>query len=237
MSGRRLPPLSLTSVSSQDSQNPPRPPIHQQTTPNSEQIRQILEQRINQAMTGPHKEMLNGRRRSLIRSSAIGSEDMRLVPIDQEELSMLRSINKSQNSTSQELPADLAKHEYEDKSEDEAEEGESSAKTRRKMSMVRQEELEEKLDELGAIRKTSAIRNLEDRLSGYRHEKMRSSTKSGDFFDDEQITGLVYDMDFDCYYNPQTDTYYRLKSMSKNSEEEKLQQKINELTNGVKEIL
>lgn len=50
-----------------------------------------------------------------------------------------------------------------------------------------------------------------------RHEKMRSSTKSGDTGDD-QISGLVYDKEFDCYYNPNTERYYRLKSQSKSGD-------------------
>lgn len=219
------------------------------STPDPEQVRRVLEQRIAQAMSGPSSRLKQqqmssdeqqqisiGRRRSLIRSAAIGSEEMHLVPVDDEEMAMLRSINRSQYSKGsvsgggsgrgeREVFSSeaLYKHEYEDKSSDEDVEL-TVLRTRRKLSMVRQEEQEElnaSMDEMNLAgiqsRRESTIRNLEDRLTGMRHEKMRSSTKSGEM-EDSQISGLVYDKEFDCYYNPNTDRYYRLKSQSKSGE-------------------
>lgn len=219
------------------------------STPDPDQVRRVLEQRIAQALSGPSSKLKQqqmssdekgvlplGRRRSLIRSAAIGSEEMHLVPVDDEEMAMLRSINRSQYSKGSQggggsragsFSSDaLYKHEYEDKSSDEEVDLTVVAqlKTRRKLSMVRQEEQEElnaSMDgmSIGSVqsRRESGIRNQEDRMSGMRHEKMRSSTKSGDMGDD-QISGLVYDKEFDCYYNPNTDRYYRLKSQSKSGE-------------------
>ncbi|KAF1765067.1 hypothetical protein GCK72_005018 [Caenorhabditis remanei] len=242
LSGGRLPPIVKNRSVERGSLYMDKP-----STPDPEQVRRVLEQRIAQALSGPssrlkqqqmssdEKQLSMGRRRSLIRSAAIGSEEMHLVPVDDEEMAMLRSINRSQyskgsigeGSTSESFTSDaLYKHEYEDKSSDDDRDlapGEQ-LRTKRKLSMVRQEEQEElnaSMDgmNLGGIqsRRESGIRNLEDRLTGMRHEKMRSSTKSGEMGDD-QISGLVYDKEFDCYYNPNTDRYYRLKSQSKSGE-------------------
>ncbi|CAP21991.1 Protein CBG00646 [Caenorhabditis briggsae] len=226
------------------------------STPDPDQVRRVLEQRIAQALSGPSSQLKQqmssdekpttsfaGRKRSLIRSAAIGSEEMHLVPIDDEELAMLRSINRSNYSKSgsreggcsrmeSSFTSDaLYKHEYEDKSSDEEIDltvGEQ-LRSRRKLSMIRQEEQEELNGSIDAMsigsRRESGIRNQEDRLTGMRHEKMRSSTKSGDMGDD-QISGLVYDKEFDCYYNPNTDRYYRLKSQSKSGEGLLLQEEV-----------
>uniref|UniRef100_A0A1I7UDJ5 Uncharacterized protein n=1 Tax=Caenorhabditis tropicalis TaxID=1561998 RepID=A0A1I7UDJ5_9PELO len=215
------------------------------STPDPEQVRRVLEQRIAQAMSGPscrlrqqqmssdeqqQSSKVIGRRRSLIRSAAIGSEEMHLVPVDDEEMAMLRSINRSQYSKgSQEVFSSeaLYKHEYEDKSSED-EEMEKQLRTRRKLSMVRQDEQEESnvsIDRSTPVRRESGISNLEDRLSGMRFEKMGSSTKSRDMEDDKSISGLVYDKEFDCYYNPNTDKYYRLKSQSKSGDGLLLQEK------------
>ncbi|PIC44382.1 hypothetical protein B9Z55_004765 [Caenorhabditis nigoni] len=222
----------------------------------ADQVRRVLEQRIAQALSGPSSQLRQqqmssdekpttsfaGRRRSLIRSAAIGSEEMHLVPIDDEELAMLRSINRSNYSKSgsregggsrmESFTSDaLYKHEYEDKSSDEEVDltVKEQLRSRRKLSMIRQEEQEELNASMDAMsigsRRESGIRNQEDRLTGMRHEKMRSSTKSGDMGDD-QISGLVYDKEFDCYYNPNTDRYYRLKSQSKSGEGLLLQEEI-----------
>ncbi|CAB3405502.1 unnamed protein product [Caenorhabditis bovis] len=198
--------------------------IEKPTTPDPEKVRLILEQRISQALAGPStilkaqkssNDGLTTRRASLQRSSAITSQEMTLVPIDANELSMLRSINRNQqDGDMNEAVDDLYKHEYQDESDDEME----ALRNRRKSSMVRQDEQEGMDASLAGVRlKPMVIKNSESRLSGYRHEKMRSSTKSGDLSVD-QISGLVYDIDFDCYYNPKTDTYYRLMSHSKSGE-------------------
>ncbi|EGT59607.1 hypothetical protein CAEBREN_03907 [Caenorhabditis brenneri] len=243
LSGGRLPPIVKNR-----SQERANPYMDKPSTPDPEQVRRVLEQRIAQAMSGPSSRLKQqqmssdeqqqqisiGRRRSLIRSAAIGSEEMHLVPVDDEEMAMLRSINRSQYSKGSVSGSGgggrevftseaLYKHEYEDKSSDEDVEL-TVLRTRRKLSMVRQEEQEElnaSMDEMNLAgiqsRRESTIRNLEDRLTGMRHEKMRSSTKSGEM-EDSQISGLVYDKEFDCYYNPNTDRYYRLKSQSKSGE-------------------
>uniref|UniRef100_A0A8R1DQ41 Uncharacterized protein n=1 Tax=Caenorhabditis japonica TaxID=281687 RepID=A0A8R1DQ41_CAEJA len=236
----RLPPIDRTNGVERRTVYMDKP-----STPDPDQVRRILEQRIAQALSGPVSRLkrqetsgddcltpIGGRRRSLIRSSAIGSEEFHLVPVDDEEMAMLRSITKSQyskgsmgSSTSKSFSSEaLYKHEYEDKSSDEEEIGEQ-LRNRRKLSMVRQEEQEDDMEisietmHLGDVqtRRPSGIRNMEERLAGMRHEKMRSSTKSGEI-EDDQISGLVYDKEFDCYYNPKTDRYYRLKSQSKSGE-------------------
>lgn len=85
----------------------------------------------------------------MIRSAAIGSEEMHLVPVDDDEMAMLRSINRSQyskgsteGSTAEFSSESLYKHEYEDKSSDDDEDLTviQQLKSRRKLSMVRQEE-------------------------------------------------------------------------------------------------
>ncbi|KIH68699.1 hypothetical protein ANCDUO_00961, partial [Ancylostoma duodenale] len=54
----------------------------------------------------------------------------------------------------------------------------------------------------------NTVRDMESRLAGFRHEKMKSTSSRES--NDDRLNGLVYDPDFDCYYNPVTDQYYRL---------------------------
>uniref|UniRef100_A0A183F1Y8 Fibrinogen C-terminal domain-containing protein n=1 Tax=Heligmosomoides polygyrus TaxID=6339 RepID=A0A183F1Y8_HELPZ len=46
-------------------------------------------------------------------------------------------------------------------------------------------------------------------LTGLRHEKM--NTQPSGTCRDDRLTGLIYDPDFDCYYNPMDDQYYKVQ--------------------------
>ncbi|CAD6190713.1 unnamed protein product [Caenorhabditis auriculariae] len=225
--GRKLPPIQT---------NQTQKPVEKSfkpSTPDPESVRRVLEQRMTQAMAGPEtvlKKQASGdslthlttRRGSLRREMAMTSQDATLVELDAVEISMLHSINRA-NYAGKEGSFyhmdGLLKHEFEDVSDEESE----KVQRRPKISLVRQFEQDDINAPLDGVRlsnleqRQSALKSLEDRLAGYRHEKMRSSTRSGDLPED-LISGLVYDVDFDCYYNPRTDTYYRLKSMSKSEE-------------------
>ncbi|KAK6046695.1 hypothetical protein COOONC_15799 [Cooperia oncophora] len=63
--------------------------------------------------------------------------------------------------------------------------------------------------------RSSFVRDMEARLAGLRHEKMKSQMSGASR--DERLSGLLYDPDFDCYYNPVDDQYYRLQPTSKDS--------------------
>ncbi|EYC31916.1 hypothetical protein Y032_0003g1305 [Ancylostoma ceylanicum] len=127
---------------------------------------------------------------------------------DDLELSMLRSIACSSSIGGDATPSRLARlheHEYEDQSDSEQTSNGTSTwndydafwKGRRARS---------------AGFRGNTVRDMESRLAGFRHEKMKSSSSRES--NDDRLNGLVYDPDFDCYYNPVTDQYYRLQPES-----------------------
>ncbi|KAL6739107.1 hypothetical protein Aduo_012593 [Ancylostoma duodenale] len=123
---------------------------------------------------------------------------------DDHELSMLRSIACASSNGRDATPSRLARlheHEYEDQSDSEqtlngtstSDDYDALWKGRRARS---------------AGFRGNTVRDMESRLAGFRHEKMKSTSSRES--NDDRLNGLVYDPDFDCYYNPVTDQYYRL---------------------------
>ncbi|CAI4227431.1 unnamed protein product [Auanema sp. JU1783] len=212
-------------------------------TPDPEYVTRVLQARISSALAGPEirlsqtrsatqslednpttiptRKLLFGRS-SLKRTPAFSrTGTANLIPIeDPEELAMLRSIARSDHSFESTVNQmnQLRIHEFEDKSDEDEDvllRSNTSTTQRRRRSLVRQLEQDDSFYPKDTNMRENVVSNMEDRLSGFRHEKMRSSTKSGEGDGIIQIAGLVYDADFDCYYNPEDDTYYRVNSVEK----------------------
>uniref|UniRef100_A0A7I4YKX4 AGC-kinase C-terminal domain-containing protein n=1 Tax=Haemonchus contortus TaxID=6289 RepID=A0A7I4YKX4_HAECO len=64
--------------------------------------------------------------------------------------------------------------------------------------------------------RSNFVRDMEARLAGLRHEKLKSQISGASR--DEKLSGLIYDADFDCYYNPLDDQYYKLQPSNGNSQ-------------------
>ncbi|XGW28766.1 hypothetical protein V3C99_008507 [Haemonchus contortus] len=64
--------------------------------------------------------------------------------------------------------------------------------------------------------RSNFVRDMEARLAGLRHEKLKSQISGTSR--DEKLSGLIYDADFDCYYNPLDDQYYKLQPFNGNSQ-------------------
>ncbi|PAV87631.1 hypothetical protein WR25_26596 isoform C [Diploscapter pachys] len=128
------------------------------------------------------------RRASLKKTVALKSGDMLAVQLDPEEVSMLKSMQKSNYSSykSQVSREDSRKgrgillhhHEYEDFSEES--EGDED-------SLAQSQKSEEKQRKMSA----SAIHKMEWRQRGMRHEKMRSNTKSKELIEEKQVPGSL----------------------------------------------
>lgn len=51
----------------------------------------------------------------------------------------------------------------------------------------------------------------EERMTGFRHEHFKvSGSRSQPSAEECETLSLVYDADFDCYYDPKTDAYFRV---------------------------
>ncbi|CAJ0958997.1 unnamed protein product, partial [Mesorhabditis belari] len=153
---------------------------------------------------------------------------------DSVELSMLRSIARLSRQTTRSFDESLREHEYEDLSDEELLEkpsvhqpdiggkkvmGRNAISAHPNSRLIKQNEIEgtpqavrRRAHSAQSTNDRHLIREMEDRLQGFRHEKTSStqrSQKSTDF-SSELTAGLIYDADFDCYYCPDDDTYYRL---------------------------
>ncbi|WKY05750.1 hypothetical protein Q1695_006170 [Nippostrongylus brasiliensis] len=130
---------------------------------------------------------------------------------DEHEKSMLNSIIGSSSTNGNHNPNRVERlhlHEYEDQSD--AEDPSTS------YSMQDFNELRQKSKRsLSAGVRGSFVREMESRLAGLRHEKLR--TQRSGVSGDERVSGLLYDPDFDCYYNPIDDQYYKVKLSRRNS--------------------
>uniref|UniRef100_A0A1I7WMW6 Major sperm protein n=1 Tax=Heterorhabditis bacteriophora TaxID=37862 RepID=A0A1I7WMW6_HETBA len=195
--------------------------LEKPTTPDPENLYRILQARISSALSGPEvkirqrgSEESSQESEKLFpgRTSRDRYENNKNIPppVDQCQLCCILMDVKDGNG-----------RRGMDKSDDEIT---SRSLYGRRRSLVRQSEQDESATLSGVIlqprsasagiRGRTGISKMEARLSGYRHEKMRSSTRSGELPED-QVSGLVYDPDFDCYYNPQDDQYYRLELTTK----------------------
>ncbi|KAK6747389.1 hypothetical protein RB195_000531 [Necator americanus] len=138
-----------------------------------------------------------------------GSSQQHRVPVyDDDELSMLRSIACSSQSDRDTMPKRLARlqeHEYEDCSDNEQISAERDLWKNYDVYL-------KKSRARSAGARGSGVCDMEFRVAGYRHEKMKSSSSRESH--DDRLNGLIYDPDFDCYYNPDTDQYYRLQPES-----------------------
>ncbi|CAJ0584810.1 unnamed protein product, partial [Mesorhabditis spiculigera] len=154
---------------------------------------------------------------------------------DSVELNMLKSITRlrlGSRQATRSFDDSLREHEYEDLSDEETHEkrqqnpGRGTQSAHPHPRLTKQKELDgtpqairrraHSAHSQGGTDGRHIIREMEDRLQGFRHEKTSStqrSQKSTDFSSDA-MAGLIYDADFDCYYNPEDDTYYRVTTES-----------------------
>ncbi|KAK5966871.1 hypothetical protein GCK32_002018 [Trichostrongylus colubriformis] len=128
---------------------------------------------------------------------------------DEHELSMLESMalrSPTRSSVASRQLARLHLHEFEDHSDSEDPLPHTFGKNFSDLIKTRQ-----RSSSAGA--RSSLVRDMEARLAGLRHEKMKSQMSGASR--DERLSGLLYDPDFDCYYNPVDDQYYKLQPFSK----------------------
>lgn len=120
-------------------------------------------------------------------------------------MSMLRSLLRNQSSLDEDQLNRLDRfrvHEYEDHSD-----SEGAATSSKPKEFIEFSKSERRSASAGM--RASFVRDTEARLTGLRHEKM--NTQPSGTCRDDRLTGLIYDPDFDCYYNPMDDQYYKVQ--------------------------
>ncbi|GMT24352.1 hypothetical protein PFISCL1PPCAC_15649, partial [Pristionchus fissidentatus] len=154
---------------------------------------------------------------------------------DRSEIAMLKSINRSQYCSSSSInrmtsTGRLSRHEFYDSSPEEMDSPSSiqSPSTglppTQKRSVSRKQSDQQQMErDSNRIRSTSAVTTrdemikLEGRWDGWKRGKKSTTitprSQQTSQFTQEHLQKLIYDTDFDCYYDPVNDRYYKITPM------------------------